>query len=153
MASLKVSLAGVLSFFVSFVFTVKLKNDDIAACLTNRQGKPTRVFSPQGYGTATTGLPKDSVKLKRALGPRISKLLQSYVNLALGSATRGAISNASGAMSALASGSVDVEHLQILGGVAIDYCVTIERPDILFQSIYQQCCKVGGEGGACSLTS
>lgn len=89
----------------------------------------------KGYGTASTGLPKGSVELKKALGPRISQLLETYVNLALGSARRDG------------SSAVDVEHLQVLGGVAIDYCVSIGRSDILFRSIYLQFCKVGGDGG------
>lgn len=91
----------------------------------------------EGCAKAAIGLPRSERELKHILADRIVQLLMSYVDLGLGG-SRGYAAGRSNQ-----SGN---RHLQLIGGVAIDYCVIIERTDILFQDIYLKFVQAGGAG-------
>jgi hypothetical protein len=90
-----------------------------------------------------------------AIKAQASKLLMSYVNLAITNspessttAAGDAAADAEGAEAAAASRSSKLtlsskldlarSHYQMLGGVCIEYCVVIRRPDLLFGEIFRQ---------------
>jgi vacuolar protein sorting-associated protein 8 len=94
----------------------------------SRQSHPP---PPQGRAKAVVGLPRDRKALRAVTSRRVGDLLIEYVDKALA----GGVGEGGG-------------YFETLGGVCIDYCITVERTDLLFNEIFSRFCGVG-RGGSC----
>jgi WD40 repeat protein len=80
--------------------------------------------------------------LRGSVSERIADLLMSYVKLAIANAP-GSNSNRGGGAASMMSattGPLDLvkSHYQMLGRICVEYCVTIQRTDLLFTEIFQR---------------
>jgi hypothetical protein len=97
----------------------------------------------EGVARAAIGLPRDKASLQSKLGGRMVELIVQYVTLALFS--RQEDQNPDGSL------HVDVNHLKVIGGCALEYCICIDRLDILFTDIYAKFLIVDGSDVLCQL--
>jgi hypothetical protein len=83
------------------------------------------------YDGGNKGLGVRGKGIQRVLSARLLALLEEYLRLALGS-------------DRYTTAAPDTQHLQLIGGVAIDLCLGLNRPDVLFRDIYTRFVNEGG---------
>ena len=96
-----------------------------------------------GCAKAAISLPRDDRALKAILGNRIVELLMNYVDVVM--EPQIVQSRTISTLNKSGSGATtDLHTLKIIGGVAVDYCISIDRTDILFGDIYEKFCDANG---------
>lgn len=86
----------------------------------------------EGIARVAIGLPRDQTTLRNKLKDRILELLMQYVQIAITPKENSSSSN-----------TIDQQYLRIVGGTAIEYCLTIQQIDYLLIEIYSKFVFIG----------
>mmetsp|Transcript_19009 Transcript_19009/g.36781 ORF Transcript_19009/g.36781 Transcript_19009/m.36781 type:complete len:1042 (-) Transcript_19009:140-3265(-) len=109
---------------------------------------------------APLGLPSDSKQKQRALMTKCEALLLAYTDLALGqflakSSKQGAAGKGGNAQLSMKNLGQEIAtrgrrlteeapHFRVVGAVTVDFCLVLNRPEMLFGRIWPVFCRAGG---------
>lgn len=94
----------------------------------------------EGKAKASAGLPNDVASIREVTGAKISELLLAYIDVAINAAS-GMVEDKTPETQARA-----MVYFRTLGGICLDYCLTIQRLDLLFTTVFDKFKGLGYSG-------